>query len=61
MIPEAKQGLEEVLHNNDTMRRNQEKEEDIKRQEQAWREKEQLGKHKKNKKNKRNKFKWTLI
>ena len=40
MINEDKQGLEDVLRHNDSMRRTQEIEEDIQRQEEAWREDE---------------------
>ena len=46
MIQEAKQGLEEVLRRNDTMMRTHEREEDIQRQEEAWREKERIRKAK---------------
>ena len=37
MIQEANQGLEDVLHHNDTMRRTQERGEDLQRQVEAWR------------------------
>ena len=40
MINEAKEGLEDVLRHNDTMRRTQEREEDLQCQEEYWREKE---------------------
>ena len=44
MIQEAKQGLEDVLRHNDTIRRNQEREEDIQHQEEAQRENELIRK-----------------
>ena len=40
MIQEDNQVLEDVLHNNDTMRRTQEREEEIQCQEESRREKE---------------------
>ena len=40
MMPEDKQGLEDVLSHNDTTRTTQEIEEDIQLQEEAWIEKE---------------------
>ena len=40
MINEANQGLEYLLLHNDAIRRNQEIEEDLQRQEEAWREDE---------------------
>ena len=61
MIKEANQGLEDVLRHYDPMMRTQEGEEYIQRQEEAWRENEQLGSHKKNQNNERNNLKWTLI
>ena len=36
MINEAKQVLEDVLRHNDAMRRTQEREEDLQRQEEPW-------------------------
>ena len=44
MINEANQGLEDVLCHNDAMRRNQEREEDLQCQEEAWREDERISK-----------------
>ena len=44
MIKEAKQGLEDVLRHNDKMRRTQETDEDIQRQEEYWRENEWIRK-----------------
>ena len=44
MINEAKEGLEYVLRHNDTMRRTQEREEDLQCQEGYWREKELIRK-----------------
>ena len=44
MINEAKEGLEDVLRHNDAMRRTHEIEEDLQRQEEAWREDEQIRK-----------------
>ena len=58
MINEAKEGLEDLLRYNDAMK---EQEEDIKRQEEAWREDKNLGNYKKKQKNERNKLKWTLV
>ena len=40
MIQEDNQGLEDVLIRDDTMRRTQEREEDLQRQEKSWREDE---------------------
>ena len=40
MINEDKQGLEDVLRHNDSIRRTQEIEEDLQCQEEAWREDE---------------------
>ena len=42
MINEAEKGLEDVLSHNDAMRRTQEKEEDLHRQEAYWIEEEQI-------------------
>ena len=58
MINKAKEGLEDLLRYNDAMK---EQEEDIKRQEEAWREDKNLGNYKKKQKNERNKLKWTLV
>ena len=44
MINKAKEGLEDVLCHNDAMMGTQEREEDIQRQEEALREKEQISK-----------------
>ena len=44
MINEAEKGLEDVLSHNDAMRRTQEKEEDLQRQEEYWIEEEQIRK-----------------
>ena len=40
MISEARQLLEDILRHNDEMRRTQEREEDLQRQEKSWREDE---------------------
>ena len=44
MINEAKEGLEDVLRNNDAMRRTQETEEDLQRQEESCREDKRVSK-----------------
>ena len=44
MINESKKGLEDILRHNYAMRRTQEIEEDLQRQEEAWREYEQIRK-----------------
>ena len=44
MIREANQGLEDLLRNIDAMGRTQEIEEDLQRQEEAWREDEWIRK-----------------
>ena len=44
MIQDPKQGLEDILRHNYTMRRNQEREEDLQRQEEYWREKDWIRK-----------------
>ena len=38
MINEAKEGLGDVLRHNNAMRRTQEREKDIQREEESWRE-----------------------
>ena len=44
MINEGKEGLEYVLRHNDAMRRTQEREEDLQRQEEAWRKDKRIRK-----------------
>ena len=44
MINEAKEGLEDVLRDNYAMQRNQEREEYLQRQEEAWRKDERIRK-----------------
>ena len=44
MINEAKQVFEDVLRHNDTIRRTQEREEDLQRQEVSWREDKRIRK-----------------
>ena len=44
MIQEDKQGLEDVLRNDDTLRRTQQIEDNLRRQEEVWRAKEQIRK-----------------
>ena len=44
MINKAKQGLEDLLCHNDAMMRTQEREEDLQRQEEAWRKDEWIRK-----------------
>ena len=44
MINKSKEVLEDVLRHNDAMRRTQEIEEDLQRQEKSWREDEQVSK-----------------
>ena len=44
MINEDQLILEDVFHHIDAMRRTQEREEDIQRQEESWKEDEQIGK-----------------
>ena len=51
MIQGAKQVLEDVLHDNDTMMKTQEIKENLQRQEEAFRENKKLGNHEKNQKN----------
>ena len=42
MIKEAREALEDILFHNDTMRKNQERVEDIQFQKEDWREKERI-------------------
>ena len=44
MINEAKQGLEDILHHNDAIKRTQEREEYDQHQEEAWRKDERIRK-----------------
>ena len=44
MIKEAKEILEDLLRHNYAMRRTQEREKDIQRQEEAWRKEKQIKK-----------------
>ena len=56
MINEAKQGLEDILRHNDATRSTQEREEDLQRQEKAWRKDEKTSKVKEEARERREKI-----
>ena len=61
MIKKAKEGLEDILRHNNSMKRTWERRKDLQRQEEVWRKDEKLEKHKKRQKKLINKLKWTLV
>ena len=61
MINEYKQGLEDMLCNNDAMRKTQERDEDLQIQEEAWRGYERTRKAQEEVEKRNKKIKWKLV